>query len=89
MSTTRTTTVTSAPAPVPDGWEGELPPLDVADRAALRVGLALILWGQRHDAARRTAAARTEASRRSRADEDAARVRDTAFEHRSHAGPTW
>jgi hypothetical protein len=82
-------TLPSARALEPARWEGELPPLGTADRVALRLGLALILWGQRHDASHRLAEARAEASRRTRADERAARSRDAAFEHRSHAGPTW
>ena len=82
MSTTRTRT---SPALV-DQWRfGELPPLTATDRLALRLGLALILWGQRH--AER--ADRAEHARRSRAAERAERARDAAFEHRSHAGPTW
>jgi hypothetical protein len=63
----------------------ELPPLSAADRVALRVGLALILRGQR----RAEAAERAEQARRSNAVERAAQSRDTTFEHRSHAGPTW
>jgi hypothetical protein len=64
---------------------GELPPLSTTDRFALRLGLALILWGQRHA----EAAERAEHARRSRAAESAAHSRDTTFEHRNHAGPTW
>ena len=65
--------------------QGDLPPLSTTDRLALRLGLALILWGQRHA----EAADRAEHARRNRAAECAAQSRDTAFEHRSHAGPTW
>jgi hypothetical protein len=64
---------------------GELPPLSTTDRLALRVGLALILWGQRHAEAED----RAEQARLSGAAERAARSRDTTLEHRNHAGPTW
>jgi hypothetical protein len=64
---------------------GELPPLRPADRLALRLGLALILWGHRHA----EAAERAEQARRNGAAESAARDRDATFEHRNHAGPTW
>lgn len=66
------------------GYDG-LPPLSTTDRLALRLGLALILWGQRHA----EAAERAEHARRSSAAESAAHSRDTTFEHRDHAGPTW
>ena len=64
---------------------GELPELTSTDRFALRLGLALILWGQRH--AERLD--RAEHARRNSAAELAAQSRDTAFAHRSQAGPTW
>jgi hypothetical protein len=64
---------------------GEPPPSSTADRLALRLGLALILWGRRR--AERTD--RAESARRSGAAESAERARDRAFEARSHAGPTW
>ena len=64
---------------------GDLPPLSTTDRLALRLGVALILWGQRHV----EAADRAEHARRSRAAASAAHSRDIALEHRSHAGPTW
>lgn len=83
MSTTRTRTSDTA---LVDQWRsGELPPLTTTDRFALRLGLALILWGQRH--AERTD--RAEHARRNQAAERAEQARDAAFEHRSHAGPTW
>lgn len=83
MSTTRTRTSDQA---LVDPWRfGELPPLATTDRIALRLGLALILWGQRH--AER--ADRAEHARRSQAAEHAEQSRASAFEHRSHAGPTW
>lgn len=83
MSTTRTTAKDRALGTAL-GY-GELPPLSTTDRFALRLGLALILWGQRHA----EAAERAEHARRSRAAECAAHARDTTFEHRNHAGPTW
>lgn len=64
---------------------GELPPLSTSDRFALRLALALILRAQRHA----EAAERAEHARRSGAAERAAQHRDTTFEHRSQAGPTW
>ena len=64
---------------------GELPELTTTDRLALRLGLALILWGQRHAEQQD----RAEHARRSRAAELAAQSRDTTFEHRSQARPTW
>jgi hypothetical protein len=64
---------------------GDLPELSTTDRFALRLGLALILRGQRH--AERME--RAEYARRNHAAERAAQSRDTAFEHRSQAGPTW
>jgi hypothetical protein len=83
MSTTRTRAGEQA---LGDAWQwGELPPLSSTDRLALRLGLALILWGQRH--AER--ADRAEHARRNHAAERAERSRDSAFEHRTHAGPTW
>lgn len=83
MSTTRTRTSDTA---LVDQWRfSELPPLTTTDRFALRLGLALILWGQRH--AER--ADRAEHARRNQAAERAEHARDAAFEHRSHAGPTW
>jgi hypothetical protein len=83
MSTTRTR---SSDQSLVDQWRfGDLPPLTATDRFALRLGLALILWGQRH--AERTE--RAEHARINRAAETAAASRDSAFEHRSHAGPTW
>jgi hypothetical protein len=83
MSTTRTRDSDQALGTAL-GW-GELPELTPTDRFALRLGLALILWGQRH--AERLD--RAEQARRSRAAELAAQSRDTTFEHRSQAGPTW
>lgn len=83
MSTTRTpTSEQSLGAAL--GY-GELPPLRTTDRLALRLALALILRAQRHA----EAAERDEQARRSRASELAAHHRDTTFEHRSQAGPTW
>lgn len=64
---------------------GDLPELTTTDRFALRLGLALILWGQRHAEQQD----RAEHARRSRAAECAAQSRDTTFEHRHQAGPTW
>ena len=64
---------------------GDLPELTTTDRFALRLGLALILWGQRHAEQQE----RAEHARRSRAAECAARSRDTTFEHRHQSGPTW
>ncbi len=64
---------------------GELPELTTTDRLALRLGVALILRAQRH--AERMD--RAEHARRNRAAELAAQSRDTTFEHRSQAGPTW
>ena len=84
MSTT-TRTRTSGTALVDQWRSSELPPLATTDRIALRLGLALILWGQRH--AERTD--RAEHARRNQAAERAEHARDAAFEHRSHAGPTW
>lgn len=64
---------------------GDLPALTTVDRVALRLGLVLILWGQRH--AER--ADRVEQARRSSAREAAeAQARD-AFERRTWSGPTW
>jgi len=83
MSTTRTRTGDRALGTAL-GY-GEPPPLSTTDRLALRLGLALILWGQRHA----EAAERAEHARRSRAAECAAASRDSTFEHRNHAGPTW
>lgn len=64
---------------------GDLPELTTTDRFALKLGLALILWGQRH--AERLE--RAEQARRSGAAERAAQFRDSTFEHRRQAGPTW
>jgi hypothetical protein len=64
---------------------GALPELTTTDRFALRLGLALILGGQRHAEQQE----RAEHARRSRASERAAQSRVTTFEHRSQAGPTW
>lgn len=67
-------------------WEpGDLPDLTTIDRFALRLGLALILWGQRH--AER--AERAEQARASSASDRAQSSRDEAFERRAAAGPTW
>jgi hypothetical protein len=89
MSTTRTSTsdLSLGRRRPPD----ELPPLTATDRLALRLGLALLLWGQQRAErrARLDGAERAESSRRSRAADRAAHARDTAFEHRQHAGPTW
>lgn len=83
MSTTSTRTSGTA---VADPWRSsELPPLTTTDRFALRLGLALILWGQRH--VERTD--RAEHARRNRAADRAQHARDAAFEHRTHAGPAW
>jgi hypothetical protein len=69
-----------------DAWrQRELPPLSAVDRLALRLGLALILWGQRHAEAEE----RAEQARRSRAADRAAQSRDAAFAHRLQAGPPW
>ena len=65
--------------------DGELPPLTTVDRVALRLGVRLILWGQRH--AERTE--RAEQARRSGAAEQAAADARAAFERRTAAGPTW
>ena len=83
MSSTRTRT--SGQTLVAAWRFEELPPLSTTDRVALRLGLALILWGQRHT----ERAERAEHARRSHAAERAEQSRATAFEHRSHAGPTW
>ncbi|MBW4042101.1 MAG: hypothetical protein HIU86_08225 [Acidobacteria bacterium] len=83
MSTTRTRDSDEALG-IALGSE-ELPELTTADRLALRIGLALILWGHRHGLQQD----RVEFARRSRAGELAAGSRDTTFEHRSQAGPTW
>ncbi len=64
---------------------GELPALTTLDRIALRLGVALILWGQRHA----EQALRTEQARRSRATDRAASDRDAALTRRTQAGPTW
>lgn len=64
---------------------GELPELSSADRLALRLGVALILRAQHH--AERLA--RAEQARLGRADELAARSRDTTFASRHRSGPTW
>jgi hypothetical protein len=80
MSTTRT-----RERVLDETWrEGDLPPLSSADRLALRVGLALILWGQRHA----DTDGRAEHTRRVRAAEDVAQARDAALTRRLHAGPT-
>jgi hypothetical protein len=63
----------------------ELPPLSTADRLALRLGLALLLWSRRHVDREE----RAEHARRSDAAACAARSRDTALTRRHHAGPTW
>jgi hypothetical protein len=87
MSTTRTRpSETSLDQALDHAWrQGELPPLTTTDRLALRLGLALILWGQRHA----EQAERLEHARRSGAADRAGRDRDRTFEHRQHAGPTW
>jgi hypothetical protein len=83
MSTTSPRTSDQA---LVDPWRsGELPPLTTSDRVALRLGLALILWGQRHA----DRAERAEHARVNHAAERAEQARASAFEHRSHAGPTW
>jgi hypothetical protein len=64
---------------------GDLPELTTTDRFALRLGLALILWGQRHA----EQLDRAEHARRSLAAERADQARETAFERRHPAGPTW
>jgi hypothetical protein len=80
MSTTRT----REPA-LDETWRDDEPPaLAWADRLALRLGLALILWGQRHAEADERAGH----ARRAAAAADAARARDAALTHRLHAGPT-
>ena len=88
MSTTRTRSRARA---LGGERPGTLPPLTTTDRLALRLGLALLFWGQRRaDRRERSGTARcAENARRDRAAERAARSRDTAFEHRHHAGPTW
>lgn len=70
---------------LPDGmWrDGDLPSLTTVDRIALRVGVRLILWGQRH--AER--AERDDRARRSGAAEQAAADARDVFERRVAAGP--
>lgn len=65
--------------------DGDLPSLTAIDRFALRLGLGLMLWGQRH--AER--AERAEQARAALAFGRAATSRDEAFERRALAGPTW
>lgn len=81
MSTTRTRVAPRASvtplAPM------ELPRLRVADRLALRVGLALIVWGRRHARLDEHAVQ----SRRVAAAAAAARATDERL--RLQAGPTW
>jgi hypothetical protein len=60
-----------------------LPPLALVDRVALRVGVALILWGR--DAAVR--ADRREQARRSGAARAVDEARTAAVAHRYSAGP--
>lgn len=63
---------------------GDLPALTTVDRFALRLGLYLILWGQRH--AER--AERAEQARTIDAADRAERARVEAFGRR-FSGPTW
>ncbi|MFD1722558.1 hypothetical protein [Amnibacterium endophyticum] len=64
---------------------GELPALSTVDRVALRLGLALILWGQQHAERQELAAT---AQRNRAAERASADVRD-ALERRAWSGPTW
>lgn len=65
--------------------DGDLPQLSAVDRIALKVGVALILWGRQH-AERQDRAA---TARWSGAAEDAAADRRLALEHRAASGTTW
>ncbi|WP_375389029.1 hypothetical protein [uncultured Amnibacterium sp.] len=89
MSTPRTTTTEQA-LRTAQRYD-DLPDITTTDRLALRLGLALLLWGRRH--AERTArllrAERAEQARRHGARERAAAQRDRTFERRHRAGPTW
>ena len=64
---------------------GDLPDLTTVDRIALRLGLHLILWGQRHA----EAAERAEQARSARAGDRAESARGAAFERRAQSGPIW
>lgn len=64
---------------------GELPALTTIDRIALRLGLRLILWGQRST----ERAERAEQARSTRAAFRASTARSDAFERRAFSGPTW
>ena len=65
--------------------EGELPSLTTVDRLALRVGVRLILWGQRNVEREE----RAEQARRCGAAEQAESEARAAFERRAASGPTW
>jgi hypothetical protein len=66
------------------GWAlPTLPRLPLADRVALRVGVALILWGQAHA----VRADRQEQARRSGAARAVDEARTAVLEHRFLAGP--
>jgi hypothetical protein len=91
MSTTRTSTSTTEQALATAQRYEALPALTTTDRLALRLGLALLLWSQRHaeQAGRLLRAERAEQSRRHDAAGRAAAHRDRTFERRTSAGPTW
>lgn len=73
-----------------DRLGADLPSLTMLDRLALRLGLELIQWGQRNRIRPTSLAVdRREAARRDRTADRMCHDRDTAFERRSHAGPTW
>lgn len=73
---------------VDDRRSDQLPPLATIDRLALRLGLALILWGQQHAErdVRTGRSARVEQARRSGAADRAAGDRAATFAHRMQAG---
>lgn len=88
MTTTTTTTVTAAPRPA--GTDAhELPALTTGDRIAVALGAHLILRAEQHRVRRAEQAARAEHARVAGASTRAAQASDTAFSHRTLAGPRW